>query len=501
MMNKKIISLVLIIIVSIAGAIYYFKKQNEPVQVSADEYLQEAEKLLAEKKYSSALEQYKIAINTEPSNTEAYLKAAEILDMKKKYEEAVEILNNGLATASQIDELQYQIGSILLKTGDRKNAQKAFEAGFNANESNYKNAVSLVKVYSYNANNLEDAKKILERVETNEDEGIVQKNYYLALLSYENIDDGMSYAEKALEANKDGLDGDLKSLKDTYEKVKKASKDIMLTNTYVSYEIIKGELYGFAMPLLEKVIKENDEYYAAYMYKGICQREMGKVKEAIDSFSTATEVDPRQVKPWVYLAEVYAKDNNQQDAIEAYEEALTLDRKSEEVRYSYAQTLKHFQLYNQARLEYKELIEQKKSERKVDYKIELAFLDINYLEEYEEPIELLTEILSDKERFAKQEEEVQAQIYDGLGWAYYKQGKGKVALSKLNKAQDVYEYLPQNHYHLGVLYDDIKNYSKAKESLKRAIDLDTEGTVSQEANNVLEHMGENDEKNKSKSSS
>ena len=60
---------------------------------------------------------------------------------------------------------------------------------------------------------------------------------------------------------------------------------------------------------------------------------------------------------------------------------------------------------------------------------------------------------------------------DSLGWYYYKVGNLKDALKQIQAAVKLVKDDPTIIKHLGIVYRDLKNYSKAKEAFKEALRL------------------------------
>lgn len=484
---KKYILVVILGFLVIGGIAYYLTTQNKKQDTFAPDYLAKADEYYEDKQYSNALEQYKHAINADPSNTDAYQKAAEIYILKSKYDEAIQLLQNGETSASRADMIQHKIGQILFEKNDIEGALSYFEQANLTNRNNWANAVDLVKAYSYYPDKKEKSLESLNNVETSDDEGYVYTNYYLALISYENAGTAVTYLESASQK----AQGDIKENIDQYLQVARKAQtdpeDIVQNNTLIAYELIRGELYPTAIPLLDTAISENDEYYAAYMYKGICYMKMNDLENARDNLEKATTVEPNEIQPHLFLAQAYTLQNNQQQAIDTYQNALNIDKSNEKTRYDLAKTLLLFELFRQARLEYLELIELNTSQV-ILYKVELAYLDLDRLENLEEGLNLAKEVVEDWEGFQNAEIELKAKALDVLGWAYEKNGQKDEALKYLKRSIETYTYFASAYYHLGLIYAEIENYSEATLNFERAIDLDLTGEISAKASSELEKL-------------
>jgi len=258
-------------------------------------------------------------------------------------------------------------------------------------------------------------------------------------------------------------------------------------NTLIAYELLQAELYKTALPLLDGVIAQNDEYFAAYMYKGICYLKLGDLNNAKKDLELATTVSPDEIDPWIFLAQIYVEENNQKSAVDSFEQALTIDKTNETVRYDFAQVLKGFNLYQQASLEYLDLIELE-TVNSPKYKLEIAELYIDHLEKIDDGFAYMQSITEEWSDFQNASSEFQAQAIDMLGWAHLKRGEKDQALNFLKQAQEIYPYLATTYYHLGILYKEIENRSEATLAFERAIDLDTSGEISALASKELEEI-------------
>jgi tetratricopeptide (TPR) repeat protein len=486
---RKYIIIVVIASLLIGGFVYYFATRSNNGDSQGTDFISKASEYLEDKQYSKALEQYKLAINADPSNTQAYLKAADIYILKSDNNSAIELLKNGESTVTNADLVHHKIGELLLENNDIEGALEYFEKANSENPNNWQNAIDLVKVHSYYSDKKESSLDILRKISTDDKDGYGWKNYYLSLLSIDEIDNVISYLEDA----SDNTSPELKTIIDNFlevaKKLKSDTEDIVQNNTLLAYEMIRAELYPYAIPLLETVISENDEYYAAHMYMGICYLNMNDLDKAQEKLATATTVAPDQIQTWVFLAQVYTMQNNQKDAIEAFEEALNLDKTDEEVRLDYARTLIKFGLFRQARLEYQELID---LNAESDYRIEVALIDLDHLEEYSEGLNVIKEVVEDWEGFQTASDSVQSRALDTLGWAFQKNEQKDEALKYLKQALEIDPYLASAYYHLGVIYVEINDYAEASINFERAIDLDLDGDTGSKATNELENLNNED---------
>jgi len=483
---KKYIVIVLLVI-AIIGVVYYINKTKTKTEDnSAGMLIIKAEEYIDDKQYSKALEQYKLAINADPSITQSYIEAANIYLLKSKKDEALSILKSGENNTTNPDQTHYLIGKIYYENYDMQNALEYFEKANNENPNNFENAIYLIKTFSYYPDKKEQMKKVIENIKSDDQEVKNWINYYLALLSYEDINKSISYLEESSNIEDSEIKNKINDFLKSAKKIQTDPEDIVQNNTLLVYELIRGELYPLAIPLLEKVISENDEYYAAFMYLGICYINMNNLDKAKENLQSSVTVDPNQIQPKIFLAQVYTKQNNQKDAIDIYEEILNTDKTNETARYDYAKTLVKFNLLSQAKQQYLELINLV-TDKKIEYEIELVEIYLDNSNESVEGLNLSKSIIDDWNA-SEHNTELKAKALDLLGWSYQKNSQKDEALNYISQSQELYSYLPASYYHLGVIYREIGNQIEATVNLERAIDLDLEGSISSKAIAELEKL-------------
>ncbi|MBN2016015.1 tetratricopeptide repeat protein [Candidatus Dojkabacteria bacterium] len=484
---KKFILVFIISFLLIGGVIYYLATKDKGSEVPASYYIEEAEKLLKDRYYSEALEQYKLAINADPSNTDSYISAAEIYVLKSKDQEAVELLKNGETIVANPDKVHHKIGKVLFDNNDLTGALEYLEKAHEENPQNWQCTIDLTKLYSYFPDKKDSMLEALNKINKDDNQGYGWRNYYLAILSYDDSSKTIEYLEEVSQITEGELKTKITNFLEVAKKVQSDPDDIVQNSTLIAYEIISAELYQTAIPLLEKIISENDEYYAAYMYMGICYIHMNDLDKAREQLEKANNVDPEQIQPLVFLAQVFTRQNNQKDAIDTFEKALNIEKDSEEVRLDYARTLFSFELYTQASLEYKELIDLN-TDNLFLYKIELAKIEIDHLENPQEGLTIIKEVVEDWEGFQSADKSTKAQALDTLGWAFSKNGEKDNAIKYLKQSLESDPAFASAYYHLGIIYAEIGNYSEAKVNFERAIDLDLEGMISSKASSELEKL-------------
>ncbi|MDD3648449.1 MAG: tetratricopeptide repeat protein [Candidatus Dojkabacteria bacterium] len=481
---KKLIIVVIILAIA-AGGLYYLSTLRKNEEPYSEGYLDKAQELMNDKYYSKALEQYKLAIEADPSDTDAYTGAAEIYLLKGQYSSAIDLLEGAENVVENAAEIYYLRGNVLMGSGNVADAIGNYENANKKNKEYWENTIALVKAYGMVENKSEESVKVLEETSNEDSKG--WRNFYLALFSYPDSGDMISFLNEVSKSESDDVKARKENLLKVAQKVQSDPEDTLQNNTLIAYEYINADLYQSAIPILNSIISENDEYYASYLYLGVCYQKLDNQDKAIENYEKSTDVDPKQLDSWVFLAQAYAVKNDQKNAVDAYQEALSVDKENESVRLDYARALAGFGLYSQAAREYEELIDLN-SKEVMKYKIELAELTSEKLNDPKSALKLSKEVVDDWEGFQISDVSFQARALDAIGWAFKLDEQKDEATKYLKRALEADPYQADIYYHLGVIYSEIENFIDAQEYFERAIDLDLEGEISAKASNELDKM-------------
>ena len=90
---------------------------------------------------------------------------------------------------------------------------------------------------------------------------------------------------------------------------------------------------------------------------------------------------------------------------------------------------------------------------------------------------------------AKQMLPENADVTDTLGWVYLKRGSLLMAKNQFTEAIHLVPEHPVFHYHLGLVYYQEENFSKARESFQKAKQLGLGKPESKQVEMILEKMG------------
>jgi tetratricopeptide (TPR) repeat protein len=93
-------------------------------------------------------------------------------------------------------------------------------------------------------------------------------------------------------------------------------------------DFYEKENYSQAIPTLNKYLSDHPQNYSATCLLGMALCKHGDIKEAIQVFNFATDVDPYRADAYGCLGEIYSTLKQPQIAVKYYEKILTLPKLS-----------------------------------------------------------------------------------------------------------------------------------------------------------------------------
>lgn len=476
---------ILLITVLAVGFAYLFKPKKD-VNL-ASQYLNSGKDLYEQQKYSESVFDFQKALAEDPDQVEAYTMIAKIYLMKNRADDALSILDTAQENLGKNNK------DIALLKGqvyeDAKNdlatAIPYYETGLADNH------LLLAKKYLQN-NQVDDASGLLAKV----DSGNNDYNEANLLLAYINVLDFSKASEYIDKVNFTGVTDatDLQSAVDELKSIlenaleKKEDESQVASYTSLGYQILNQGYYYLSIPVFEKVTKDLDEYWAGHLYLGYSFMKTNQLDQAEKQLKTALDRKADSYEAYSFLGELYTIKNNQQDALDAYQKAVTLNPDSEGVLYDYAKVLRKFGITTKAEQVYRSLDKYDKSDNWIDYRLELADLYINDLKQFEKSRKVAEDLIDEWSGFADASPVLRARIYEVYGWSYYKLNDLETAATNLKLALAEDKTSAQIYYDLGKIFKDGQQIEQAKNYLERAIDLDLEGNVSPLAQKELDQI-------------
>jgi tetratricopeptide (TPR) repeat protein len=185
-------------------------------------------------------------------------------------------------------------------------------------------------------------------------------------------------------------------------------------------------------------------------------------EQAVNSFQTAIERQPKNIDGYRALAELYLRQNNNDEALKVIRAGLEQQPESMVLHLTLAGVLAAKGDYEAAIAEYEDLLKRDPGSMVVannlasllsDYRNDKASLDRAYSLV---PILRKSQVPSFK---------------DTLGWIHYQKGDYKSAIQLLEEAAAALPDRAMVRYHLGMAYIAAGQPAKASEQLKKALEL------------------------------
>ncbi|MBN1916023.1 tetratricopeptide repeat protein [Candidatus Dojkabacteria bacterium] len=432
---------------------------------------------MEKQEYSAALLAFKNSINENPINTDSYIRSSDILRKKHNYEEAISILENGKDFVTEPDLVYQSLGELFLLKNDYIHAEENFRKSIGFDSGNAKAveglASSLVLQLKF-----DDGKKVLANYKTTDKDSLVRIKYLLAVLQAKDIREAKKTVDSINVNMKDYVQ--LGKLKLAIEEAEVSEDNKIEDLMNISFVVIDGGDYPYALPLLDEVVKENEYYYGGQMYAGYIHMKLGQYSEAKEFLQKALILDSENKDSLKFLAECYVELNDQKSAIDTYVILLSLSPSDSVVRRSYIEGLLRFGIEDIAKEQAGELVRIEPSIANRLYYFDILMLDEDYVNGAEQ-----IRLASEGEEYKTAGDTTKADLLARKGWIQYKAGEKAAGLETLEQSLREVETNPLCHLYLGMVRKDMKEPVNAKIHLERAVDLDFKGEVSKIAREEL----------------
>lgn len=464
--------------------------KKEVLQTS---YLDQGIQLFEEKKYTDALEALLKASEEAPNNSAIYLQIAEIYQIKGLYETAHESLEVGIANSEEKAELHFLQGDIYFAEKNYDEAVKSYsnaiKAGYSDDTPMFQRGLAYIKT-----GDLDKATEEFESVSLPA-ELKNKADYYLAVLTTDNVDDSLEYLADVEESEDEDFNTKVSILKTIFKEEKDKKAEGGMNEYYLmllhGYGLLRVEEYEVAKTVIEPVATHYEEEgkpsYQANFYLGSIYYNLENYDKALEELSKSINSNPTDPTTLHLLGLTYAKKNDQVKSIENFEKSIKLYPNNENAIYDYIKVLKQFKIYSTAETQYGELIKLE-TDRQPQYRLEFAQF-LNDLQGKPADAQKQTNILiTEWSGFDNSTAETRAEIYDTHAWALHLQGDETGAMDNLELALAEDEFYASAYYHLGKVYEAKGNVEEAMNAYERAVDLALEKGLSVKANQEYERL-------------
>lgn len=412
--------------------------------------------LLSEDRREDALAKVKAAVSAEPSSAEAqftlgrvYAARGDVAGAETAFREVLKVSPSAAAAQTELSLLQ-------LSSGRTSAALNNAEAAVKNQPDRLDTRLALVRSLLA-ARQFDRAQRELQPLLTSHPEvAAVQVQSAVLAASRNNVVAARTTFEKALALEPASLEalGGLLALSMN-------AKDFSAARARVSQHLDKGPVtpgllllaartYGStgdsvaAEQTLRRAIDMDASLLPAYSMLGQIYLEQGKLELARQEFDNLAQRHSKPAGPLTMSGMIFQAQGNQQQAKLRYERAVTLDPRAAVAANNLAW------LYAE-------------SGEKLDEAIRLA--------------RSASEVLPDS-----------AEVLDTLGWTYYRGGLAGVAVAPLVRSIEKAPKNGETRYHLGLVYAQVGDVVRSRESLLQALALAGDAKWASDAKRVLAEL-------------
>lgn len=397
----------------------------------------------------SAISDLREALNDQPKSAELLMLLAVAYERGGKTELADRQYADALKSPAPNPEIALRYVAFLQRKGDPARAEQVLTDASARSPTNLQLLSSLAQVR------------------------LTRQNWMGALAvadTIEHVKDGRSLADEvrgAALAGQNKIDESIVALEDAHKISPDAIQPVMpLISAYV-----KQGKSDKAVALLQDMHKRLPNNAEVLVLLGQTQLTQSKDGEAVKSFKDAIAQQPKDVNGYTALANLYSRQKN----YDAAGDVLQAGLKELPSNANFKLALAGVQI---SKGDHDDAISQYQAILKDQPK---SLVAINNL------VSLLLDYRSDKESldqaFSLADDLKNSnvpQFQDTLGWAQYKRGDYKAAVSTLEGVATKLQNVAAFHYHLGMSYTAAGASEKAAEQFKSALALEPDGTLLKE---------------------
>lgn len=443
-------------------------------------HILEGDKYLTNFSYSLALEQYKQAINDDPTLSSAYLQAGGILIAKGNYPDAESLLLQGSNFARDKEKIWQKLGELYFTEQKYPDALGYFNKTLEVDRNNQ--SAVLGKINSLILTGAE--KELGEYVIALNDNELSQENQMIKAIL---LLDDPEVAQASLTAAAKGSDNGLIKLAEKFTGLIKSlanPDDKLFSLAQIAYETMARHWYTESIPIADLMISQNEYYEGGFIYKGSAYLQLGNYAGAEENLAKALTYNPGINDTKILLAQAkFGLKKNAEAKTLLGQVKEPLSNLSEDKFTSICKILYQYGEYQTIQEYYTAYARLKEITNPQLLLTELRTLSLLNL--FTDTQTLSVKLLTMKEQFNSKEI---AEIYAKQGNALFNLGDKAKGLDILNIAKATDQTLAETQYYLGVLYIDQKDTATAKSALEKAQDLDFSGDISNKAGELLKTM-------------
>ncbi|MBN1374438.1 hypothetical protein JW962_03860 [Candidatus Dojkabacteria bacterium] len=465
---------------------FFWGKVSDENRLKAQEYYLTAIDNISDLSYSTALENLNEALNLDPYNIDTYLAISNVYKSKNRYDLQLQFLSSTEGVVRSDERIQREIGISQYKNGRYDECSATLQSLFKANsvqESDVYLFNALLKVGEYNL-----ATGYLSDINS------CDNNYKQALVLIKTLLAGSDYntAINSISVCKDT--SALGPLYTTLSEIKNSELDdagkTQKTLVVIANEALKNGFDRYVVYLLETKMSEFQNYWEPNFLLASAYFKLGDVSKALACAQTACTVNPFRYEPVWLIAQIKSQQGDKEDAILKYEQAILLaGDEASPVQEEYVDFLIAGNLFSKLDIEFILVAEKyERNEEWTEYG-EICLKALNYyLGKDNEP---KATYYVNKLLTYSQEELSDLGLNDMFYLLYveYLVSKGDISTAEGIVADITFEEQIFTEYVVGVINFTKREDSVAIEHFRKAIDMDTQGFITDKSKEYLRILG------------
>jgi len=438
---------------------------KENVSIS-EGLVEEGLELYEERYYTKALDKFVEALEKYPSNFEAYVGLTDVLLDKSWLGEAEDLANEASVRVSgnEAAAIFSMVGEGYYNDGQYEKAKEMYEKAVDYDGGYEEGKIGLSKSH-VQLGEVNAARKALG--------GKGDSDEFLRLYSFLTLDDWEEGFKKAREIKDDDLRGRLEEIYEIDD------DDALYKNTSLAGEYINAGYPFLAIELLGMQSDDIEQYPDGQYFLGKAYLDYGDYEKAIEKFNMAMLLDMDDDDLYVNLARAYAFSNDIEKALETYEAILSPS--AAEIVEEYVNVLLENDMTNRAERTLKNLLEDEDS-----FKLNILLIKVHYEQ---------NELISMGEILEELEKETNLSQAETKDLTRYKLLHALEDIENVSEIEGLIErfsvfdrFNPELYLFTGKLLKHREENEEALEAFERAIELDLEGNITDEARDLLASM-------------
>lgn len=461
--NKRLLFLIPLFLLIIAViAFYVINKRPNSIKIS---HYDQGVILYDDLQITSAIFEFESEIEENPENIDAYIKLADIYILKEQPEEATVVLVNALKINPEDKFIISKLADLYYASGQFKESEDLNSFLFNTDNTNNRAILSLFKIYSLTKNSQAEIDLLTKLGPENNPQDLFLAKYIMYLANEKEIPTGI---DPLINLLPDASKANILTKIVSSAKLLTQPENKLLGLSNITYDLIQGGYYEFALPFADRMISENKFFYKGYLYRGIIYSHANLLSESEADLNKSIQIKSDNINSYVLLYEIKA-------ALGKITELPDLTLKINELFKDSDQNIiwELFKIIDKYKLTQESIpLIELYSTKLTNYQKELLYISLKdyfLTDNLPKAAEASNNLLLD---IASLNNEQKAVVYSLQAYFSYKANYISQSNANLSKANELYKHSSFAHYIKGRILIESGMLDEGTIELKRAKELD-----------------------------